>query len=264
MNFQAVSPPAPLKNYVRHFWMLENATDDISQKTFTVMCNGVPGLIFQENPKVFTGFQGEQLPQLFVFGQATKAGQLQFSGNFCNIGVSLKPAALKSIFGLDANELTHQNTAIENLVKSSLSGRLANISSTQQKVSCIIEFLEKQAARHGQPNDRLEYALNGIQQGKKLPDLRRHLHLSERSLERLFLTHVGITPVMYSRIIRFQSAITLIRQRRSRSLTDIAHTLEYFDQSHFIRDFKLFSGVTPTTYLRKAMETMPGFPEWGA
>ncbi|WP_431216437.1 helix-turn-helix domain-containing protein [Puia sp. P3] len=171
------------------------------------------------------------------------------------------------MFGLDANQLTHQNTAVENLVKTSLSERLGNCKTVRQKVSCLADFLKKQARRRGSgnnQNNQLEYALTALRQGRKLPDLRRDLNQSERSLERLFITHVGITPVMYSRIIRFQSAITLIRHGRSRSLTDIAHTLEYFDQSHFIRDFKLFSGVTPTTYVRKAIEHMPGFPEWSA
>jgi len=78
---------------------------------------------------------------------------------------------------------------------------------------------------------------------------------------------------MYTRIIRFQAALALLRRdysgrtggassRGFRSLTDIAHSLGYFDQSHFIRDFRLFSGVAPGAYLRKAIERMPGFPEW--
>jgi AraC-like DNA-binding protein len=113
----------------------------------------------------------------------------------------------------------------------------------------------------------VEYALTQLQQGQRLSEVLSDLNLSERSLERLFLAHVGITPVLYTRITRFQAAVVLLRRdktdiRRPRSLTDIAHSLGYFDQSHFIRDFRLFSGVTPGAYLRKAVERMPGFPEW--
>lgn len=88
------------------------------------------------------------------------------------------------------------------------------------------------------------------------------LGLSERSLERLFLTYVGITPILYTRICRFQASLRLLRQGKARSLTDIAYTLGYFDQSHFIRDFKLFSGASPGIYQRNTVERMPGFPEW--
>jgi len=76
------------------------------------------------------------------------------------------------------------------------------------------------------------------------------------------MSYIGITPVLFARICRFQTALTLLRQGRFHSLTDIAYTLDYYDQTHFIHDFKLFSGASPRIYLRKTIEHMPGFPEW--
>src|SRR5579859_1235204 len=273
MNYRVIAPPPSLGNYVQYFWALENQTDDVSQKTFTVMCNGLPGLIFQENPEAFTGFEGERLPQLFVFGQAGKYGQLRGGGSFRTIGVTFHPTALKSVFGLNTHDLTDQNTSLSNLAKTSLSEQLPDCSSLQQQVSCLSTFLLAQARRHHHhprhesENQKLGYAVAALQQGKKLPHVLHDLNLTERSLERLFLTHIGITPILYARICRFQTSLALMRQgslqqSRFRSLTAIAHSLDYFDQSHFIRDFKLFSGVTPGAYLRKAIERMPGFPEW--
>lgn len=226
------------------------------------MCNGLPGLIFQENHEVFTGFEGEQLPQLFVFGQARKYGQLHGGGSFRTVGVTFQPTALKSLFGLNANELTDQNTCISYLAKTSLSEQLLHAGSVQQQVACLFTFLLAQSHRHEDENKKLGYAVAALQQGKSLSAVLHDLHLSERSLERLFLTHIGITPILYARICRFQSSLTLLRQGSFRSLTDIAHSLGYFDQSHFIRDFKLFSGASPGIYLRKTIERMPGFPEW--
>jgi AraC-like DNA-binding protein len=262
MNYQVIAPPPLLKNYVREFWMLENSIDDTSPKTFTVMCNGIPGLIFQEKPEAFTGFDGEQLPQLFVFGQARKYGQLQGSGSFRMMGITFQPMALKTIFGINANELTDQNSCITNLTKTSLTEQLQNCSSIQGRISCLSAFLLKQARRHEGEHKKLQYAIDALQHGSKLSDVLYALNVSERSLERLFLTHIGITPILYARICRFQTSLALLRQGTFRSLTDIAYSLGYFDQSHFIRDFKLFSGASPRIYLRKAVERMPGFPEW--
>ncbi|SDP21682.1 Helix-turn-helix domain-containing protein [Mucilaginibacter sp. OK268] len=262
MNYQVIAPPPSLKKHVRYFWTLENQTDDVSQKTFTVMSNGEPGLIFQQDPRIFTGFKRERLPQLFVFGQATRYGQLHGSGSFSTIGVSFQPTALKSMFGLNANELTDQSTCISQLAKTSLTEQLLSCSSTQQQVSCLSVFLQKQKQHDEGENKKLGYAVNALQRGKKLPRILYDLNLSERSLERLFLTHIGITPILYARICRFQTSVALLRKGEIRSLTDIAYTLGYFDQSHFIRDFKIFSGVSPSIYLRKAIERMPGFPEW--
>jgi len=262
MNYQIIAPPPSLKNYVREFWMLEDNREDASQKTFTVMCNGIPGLIFQEKPEAFTGFDGERLPQLFVFGQARKYGQLQGNGSFRMIGVTFQPTALKTVFGINANELTDQNTCITNLTKTSLTEQLQDCNSIREKISCLSAFLLLQARRYDGEHKKLHYAVDALQQGKKLSDVLHDLNMSERSLERLFLTHIGITPILYARICRFQTSLALLRQGTFRSLTDIAYSLGYFDQSHFIRDFKLFSGASPRIYLRKTIERMPGFPEW--
>jgi len=262
MSYQVMPPPASLKKFVRSFWVLENSAADVSQKSFTVMSSGSPGLIFQENPSLFTGFEGEQLPQLFVFGQARKYGQLQGGGNFRTVGVIFEPTALKQVFGLNANELTDQNASISYLTKTSLCEQLLHCTSVEQQVSCLSKFLLAQTHRYNHYNPKLVYATTALQQGKRLADVLRELNLSERSLERLFLAHIGITPILYARICRFQASLSLLRQGGFRSLTDIAYSLGYFDQSHFIRDFKLFSGVSPRIYQRKAIERMPGFPEW--
>jgi AraC-like DNA-binding protein len=264
MNYKLIHPPEPLRRYVRSFWTLESPTDDGTEKTFTVMSNGAPGLIFQQNPEAFTGFEGERLPQLFVFGQARQYGQLQVSGSFRTIGVNFQPMALKSVFGINANELTDQNTAISNLTRVSLREELLNSSSIEQQLASLSTFLLAQTNHHEDGNKKLNYAVAALAQGKGLSELLQELGRSERWLERLFLAHIGITPKLYARISRFQSALGLLRQGRPRSLTDIAHSLGYFDQSHFIRDFKLFSGVSPGIYVREAIERMPGFPEWNA
>jgi len=262
MSYQIIMPPDPLKAYVRYFWTLEGRPGDGAQKSFTVMCNGLPGLVFQQAPEVFTGFEGEQLPQLFVFGQAKKYGQLHAGGNFNNIGVCFEPTALKAVFGIDANGLTDKNICISDLAKTHLTEQLLNSSSVQQRIGHISAFIQQRTQGYAEPDKRPVYAAAALMQGKKLQHVLHELNLSERSLERIFLSHVGITPILYARICRFQSSLSLLQQGKVNSLTRLAHALGYFDQSHFIRDFKLFSGVSPGIYLRKATELMPGFPEW--
>ena len=159
-------------------------------------------------------------------------------------------------------QLTDQNASLDQLAKTSLGEQLLNAYSAKQQISALFTFLLGQAKTHHDENKKVTHATTALQQGKGLAEILHDLHLSERSLERLFLTHIGITPILYARICRFQSSLTLMRQGKFRSLTDIAHSLGYFDQSHFIRDFKQFSGVSPRLYLRKAIERMPGFPEW--
>ncbi|TAK61521.1 helix-turn-helix transcriptional regulator [Methylobacter sp.] len=73
--------------------------------------------------------------------------------------------------------------------------------------------------------------------------LARNLGLTERTLERRFLAHVGATPKKYARVVRLRNAIF---QRKTLSTwADVAHTVGYYDQSHMIRDFQELYGISP-------------------
>ena len=70
---------------------------------------------------------------------------------------------------------------------------------------------------------------------------------SERQTRRLFIRHVGISPKKFSRIIRANYALQLIKNNRS-SFLDVVEKAGYFDQPHFIHDFKAVHGITPLEY----------------
>lgn len=75
--------------------------------------------------------------------------------------------------------------------------------------------------------------------------LARNLSLTERTLERRFIAHIGATPKRYARVVRLRSAIF---QRETLSTwADVAHAAGYYDQSHMIHDFQEFYGISPDT-----------------
>jgi AraC-like DNA-binding protein len=84
----------------------------------------------------------------------------------------------------------------------------------------------------------------------KVRDLASHFNLSERQFERKFSEYAGMSPKRFMRIVRFENACNLYRNKLEKSLTEIAYECGYFDQSHFIRDFKTFSGYEPGQYFR--------------
>jgi transcriptional regulator GlxA family with amidase domain len=71
--------------------------------------------------------------------------------------------------------------------------------------------------------------------------------LSLRQFQRRFKELSGFPPKLYARIIRFGAAMQRYGNN-FRSLTDIAYECGYYDQSHFIHDFKEFSGYHPKQY----------------
>src|SRR5207237_7458101 len=72
--------------------------------------------------------------------------------------------------------------------------------------------------------------------------------ITPRYLHKLIYQHTGLSPMSFHKIIRFQQSLKLIT-RNDLSFTTIAYSSGYFDQPHFIRDFKSFTGLTPSAYL---------------
>lgn len=262
MNYQQIYPIEPLKKYVRYFWILEDYNSCFIEKTFKIMPDGLPGLIFQENSKAFFDANDKPLPQAFLYGQTTSYSEHKAIKDFRNIGVYFQPNALRSIFGIDANELTKQNIDINDILKTNVTDQLLNTTDTDQRIILLSSFLIQQAEQRKAENKKVNFVTEQLQKGMNLPNIHKELNISERSLERYFKQHIGIPPKLYARINRFQSALEYIRQTHFNKLTSIAYQNDYFDQSHFIREFKEFAGISPKHFILKANEQVINFPEW--
>ncbi|WP_254091874.1 helix-turn-helix domain-containing protein [Dawidia soli] len=77
-----------------------------------------------------------------------------------------------------------------------------------------------------------------------------------RQLERKFLKQIGISPKQLGRVIRLQTALKMLLSQPSETLTHIAYESEYYDQAHFIKDFKEFTGTSPKEFLTDAQTTL--------
>jgi len=88
--------------------------------------------------------------------------------------------------------------------------------------------------------------------------------LSARRFIELFRRYVGVTPKLYCRIRRFQRALGELHRIKQMDWSAVALECGYYDQSHFIRDFRQFSGLTPSAYrdMRGSIEPVPE-PERG-
>jgi len=81
-------------------------------------------------------------------------------------------------------------------------------------------------------------------------DVTAQIGLSSRRFIEIFRNQVGLTPKLYCRIRRFQRVLAAIDDASDVDWTGVALKCGYFDQAHFIHDFRAFSGVSPTMYLR--------------
>lgn len=258
MFYQKIIPIKRLQKYIQYFWVLE----DCGGKTFKIIPDGLSGLIFQEKADQFLDQKHQVLPQMFFYGQTTRHSDQYAVGDFRNIGVYLQPTALKSIFNIDASELTNQNISVDYLTMETILEQLFDTVSLDEKIDCISQFFLRRLERNDYNSEKANVATMLLQKGKTLKDIQWEMNLSERSLERLLRQYVGISPKTFSRIVRFQAGLRLLRQKAFSNLTDLAYQNSYFDQSHYNREFKSFAGMNPKRFLKNSIERVENFPEW--
>ncbi len=268
MRYEQIQAPGYLKNYIRSLWTLENHLEESVPKTFRTIADGCPGIIFQQTEKGVFYRDDKKLPGIFLFGQSTKHAEISLTGKLNTIGIYFYPNALKSVFGLNAEELTDSCMDLDLFAHrqgSCLSEQLSNTSSIAGQIKILSSYLFSQIRKNnGRSDGIMQYALSEIIQSKgniSLKELQRELQLSERSFERKFKQYVGISPKLFSRISRFQASLNQLRRNNYRKLSDIAFENEYADQSHFIRAFKEFAGFSPWQYQKQSKEVVENLSE---
>ncbi|MCX2454214.1 helix-turn-helix domain-containing protein [Pedobacter sp. PLR] len=269
MNFQTFLPSEILKPYVRYFYKLEtNVGLPTDQKTLRTIADGCPGIIFQENSKGKLVRDQKVLPPVFLFGQSTRPSDISLTGNFDTLGVCLHPNALNSLFGLNAELLTDSCLELDELSarnQSLLSERLHDVCSTAEKIEILSHFMVTKIYGKGPGNDgEMQFAMDKIIHSNgttSLKVLQEELYVTERSFERKFKQYVGIAPKLFSRICRFQSSLKQLNTNQFDKLADLAYDNNYADQSHFIRSFKEFTGLSPHQYQKRSTELAENLSE---
>ena len=252
--------PDILKNEVECVRMVEQSGEE--GVAINVTPGGVPGLVFQQNNgraaiEHITTHAGRQscVPPLFLYGPGMEPSTMQYQGGVSTtIQVVFKPHALKTLLGINASTLTDGWTDLQEFSAEDLEGRLLEAQNQQERLMVLLSFLGTRVKLE-HPRDReVEESLRLIHQhlgSIHVKDLLAALHLSERQFERRFIQTVGLSPHAFIRVQRFQEAIRLIKTRQFQRLTDVAAALNFADQAHFIRDFKAFSGMTPSSLLHQ-------------
>lgn len=257
MKFHYLDIPAPLKGDVHSFWKMEEG-DEERNREFNTMADGSPGLIFQHSEKGSFSQNKKPLPPLFLYGATTKPNTMRMTGEFCTIGVFFTPYALKTIFGIGANLLTDTCVDLSSLQEARtfhLLEKLGNSASTDEQMKWLTTFIEIQVQTHRKKTDHaVLYVVSEMMSSQgslSLQEITSSLRLSERSLERKFKEHVGLSPKLFGRICRFQASLRQLQRQSYEKLSDIAFDGDYSDQSHFIRNFKEFAGISPYQFQKQ-------------
>lgn len=216
-----------------------------------LFANGKPTLLFQ----TAKGRIRNATNTLTLFGQTILPDTLTINEPFTLIAYFFKPYSLTALFGLSPLELTDHPIDLNYFspsVTKNLQEQILNASSTERMIALMDQYLSGLMAKIKKDIRLIKYATEKIASnpGKKiLTETQQALHLTERTFQRMFENHIGISPNQYRRIVQFNAAFEDLNRRKFKQLTELAFKYHYADQSHYIRAFKEFTHLTPKDYL---------------
>ncbi|HJT81648.1 MAG TPA: helix-turn-helix domain-containing protein, partial [Chthoniobacterales bacterium] len=182
------------------------------------------------------------------------------------IGAHFKPGGASEFFGAPLHEMRNsviELDAIWNGKAQSLRDQLLDAPGAAAKFDLFELALIEQWNRATSRHRAISYALTRFTREPHtvtIGKVTEEIGLSARRFIEVFAAQVGMTPKVFCRVQRFQRALTAIQQRREVIWTQVALDCGYYDQAHFIQDFKEFCGLTPGDYLNRRPEYMNFVP----
>jgi AraC-like DNA-binding protein len=176
------------------------------------------------------------------------------------LGVQFKPGGAYPFLGMPANELRNSHVSLDALWGAGgvdLRERLLEAATPEEKFRIVEKALLAQASDSLAAHPALEYALQEFRNLPKLRTISSVIHsigVSKRRFIQVFDERVGLTPKLFCRVRRFQSALQLMARGGKIEWADLAVDCGYFDQAHFIHDFTDFSGFNPSVFLHHRTE----------
>ena len=252
MNYFTISPPSTLAKFVRFFWVLEGDRDGYIHRAMADVC---VEMVFHYNGQFSELVDNKsRLSSLTAMqGPSEAFKRFEIDQSFGIFGVYLYPYVIPVLFNMPTSELRNEMpdlASVMGIQGAMLEEQMMLATDNTQRVNIITAFLEKKLLQNSsQPHD-LVSSIQLIIQSRgqvRIETLANQYCISQRQFERRFKEYAGLTPKLFSRIVRFHASCTHFGNH-DKSLTDIAYDCGYYDQSHFIHDFKQFSGHHPKQY----------------
>jgi AraC-like DNA-binding protein len=195
------------------------------------------------------------VPHAVLVGMLTRPhATLLHHGTFQSFIVMFQVHGLTDLFGVPLSEIinhTYDADAVLGKPIRELEQRLGNCETFQQRDSVANHFFAERL-KHAQAVDGMAFAADRILRSSgnlSSADLAGQTGIGVRQFQREFSGRFGASPKLFSRIVRFQNALDTKARSSTKSWTDVAHELGYYDQMHMVHDFREFTGESPTETL---------------
>jgi AraC-like DNA-binding protein len=253
--FVRYRPSGPLSTCIDYLWWLSDAPAHAQER---IVPTGTQELVINLQADAFdirTASQAE--PRRFsgaiVSGAYSKYFVIDTRAHASLLGVHFRPGGARSILATSPGNFADEHVDLELLwggAARALRERLGEAGDMPARFQIVETELLGRLARSSRPHPAIDVAIERLVRPRRsVNEVAAELGFSCRRFIELFTTEVGMTPKLYARVQRFQSALAQARIEKP-DWAELALRAGYCDQSHLIRDFAAFSGFAPTELLR--------------
>lgn len=246
-----LEPCEELRPYIRYYWTFETS-GDMSVLTFPI---GYAQLIFHRRSRFYIPELEAEQARFSISGQVNFPARIQSSGDVETIVVVFYPHTIGTMFNIPVSAFYNQEIDGYSLGDKSLdilADAVLNADNLAEAVKmiekCLLSRLKESAIYNF---NRVGVSLKHLflDNAISVESMAQLACLSRKQFERVFFNAVGMKPKEYSCVARFQKSLWLM-QNGNRDFADIAYSCGYADQSHFIRECRSYSGITPAELLK--------------
>ncbi len=257
MLAHSAKPSKALSPYIKRYWAIENVLDKGEVCVQRIIPTGLTELMlyFTPRPKILTDNK-DLSDNAALYGHQNSFYDMELTGNLSVFSIVFEPQGLMQFFNFPLTEICNRNISLKDIsgqAGQDLEEKMSEASTFPQRVTIVEAYLFDLLKNNFDDFEfrRINHIAGLIKQtygNIHINQLASEACLSRKQFERIFAEHIGISPKQYLKIIRFQSAIFQKQRNNDLNMTELSYSSGYFDQSHFINDFKSLSGLTPKHY----------------
>jgi AraC-like DNA-binding protein len=259
MNYQTYQPHPDLGSLVKCYWTLEVAATVAPQRQRIIPdgCLEMAFILGDDIKRYTSNDEFVIQPRAMVLGQITEPFFIEPTGYVDSFAVRFYPYGLANLLSTAIKSLANKETSLTALfgedTANTLAQRIANAEDTEARIAIIEDFLFKKLSDQVSIDHIVKATIDTMFSTGGTVSIGEMLDRDtsrRRQLERKFAAQVGISPKQLSKVIRLQSVLSLMLNQQSERLSQIAYDSDYYDQAHFTRDFKEYTGMTPKEFFK--------------
>jgi len=245
-----IQPCEALKEYIECYWYLIANAKLILPVNISITADGTFGMIFNLSQNKKSNF-------IKIHGIPESGTSIVASDNAYILGIKFLPGSILSFFDIHASEFCSTPISLSDIIGTradELHEKLMLIDGLQGRINFLESYLVRTLHQRklNVPETigkiKLELGRGTLVNAEIINDLGC---VCERQIRRLFAQYIGVGPKEFVRMLRVQNAIHLLAMKKDISFKELAIITGHYDQSHFIKEFRKFTGITPSHFKKQ-------------